>query len=282
MGVTSHFSPELFDREELWASSIAIKLREANRPDLASSLEQCHQHLVHRICRGCHTDHPSPNHCDRFYCPLCIGRLAWHRRRRIEWWARQVKEPKHIVLTVRNTNTLTKKYVQRFKRSLNRLRRCKLFRGVRGGLQSLEVTNEGRGWHLHAHLLVDVDYIPAPHLAQAWSRQVQQDFAIVKIKDCRDQSYLGEVTKYAVKGSALSSWDAWEIVTFIDAFTGVKTFSTFGSLFKDNAVRQRALLELEAPSVICPKCGSEDYWFLDDSEFDYYSATGKLPWQSAI
>lgn len=280
MGVTSHFSPQLFEKEELWASGIAAKLRELGRVDLAAPLELCHRQVVHRLCQGCHRDHPSPSHCDRFYCPMCVGRLAWHRRRKIEWWSRQVREPKHLVLTIRNSNSLTKAYVQKFQKSLQRLRRSKLFRPVRGGLQSLEVTNEGRGWHLHAHLLLDGPFMDGGALARLWARQVRQDYAIVKIKDCRDQSYLGEVTKYAVKGSELAAWTGSNIETFIDAFTGLRTFGTFGTLFKDNALRSKALEALETAPQLCPHCGSYDFWFLDDSEFECFETTGKLPWQS--
>lgn len=281
MGVTSQFSPELFDKEQLWASGVAAKLRQVNRADLATPLELCHSFQVHRICQGCHVDHPSPNHCDRFYCPMCISRLAWHRRRRIEWWTHQVTEPKHLVLTIRNTNILTKSYVQKFRKALSRLRRSQLFSRVRGGLLSLEVTNEGRGWHLHAHLLVDGDYIPAGALAQKWAKLVQQDFAIVKIKDCREKSYLIEVTKYAVKGSDLAAWEPSLIECFIDAFTGIRAFGTFGALFKDNALRSKQLSDLELPHQICSKCGAEDFWFLDESEFEWYQTSGKLPWQEA-
>lgn len=282
MGVTSHFTPELFDKEQLWASGIVTKLREVNRPDLADPLAACHQFQVFRICQGCHQVHAAPNHCDRFYCPMCTGRLAWHRRRRIEWWAKQISEAKHLVLTIRNTNTITKTHVNKFKQSLSRLRRTKLMSLVRGGLQSLEVTNEGHGWHLHAHLLLDGPYLPGPDISRAWARQVKQDFAIVKIKDCRDQAYLGEVTKYAVKGSELAGWKNYEIESFIDAFTGVRTFSTFGTLFKDNALRQKLLKDLELPSIICDKCGNEDFWFLDEAEYEAFQTTGKLPWQHAI
>lgn len=280
MGVTSQKPSELFERESIWASSVASKLRELPRLDLAEPLETCHTQPVHIVCQACRHTESSLNHCDRFYCPMCTGRLAWRRRRRIEWWAHQVAQPKHLVLTIRNTNTLTKKHVKTFKHHLSRLRRSKLFSHVSGGLQSLEVTNEGRGWHLHAHLLLAGPYLPGADLAHKWARLVGQDFAIVKIKSVQDKAYLQEVTKYAVKGSELASWGAWEIATFIDSFTGLRAFSTFGDLYKDNALRERSLKELTLPSYLCDKCGCEDFWYLDQNEHDWFETTGKLPWQN--
>lgn len=281
MGVTSQKSSELFEREGIWASSIATKLREVNRPDLSEPLESCHTRQTFCVCQSCHHPEHGLNHCDRFYCPMCTGRLAWRRRQKIEWWARQVKEPKHLVLTIRNSKTLSKTYVQKFKSCLGKFRRSKVMAPVRGGLCSLEVTNEGRGWHLHAHLLLDGPFLSGQDIARRWARIIGQDFAIVKIKDCRDQAYLGEVTKYAVKGSELSSWEGYEIECFIDAFSGVRTFGTFGTLFKDNALRQKALEALAAPGMTCDKCGNEDFWFLDENEFNWFQATGKLPWQDS-
>jgi len=277
MGVTSQFPSELFDREVIWSDSIIAKLKELPRPDLYEALENCHSFETWFICQGCHAEEHAWNHCDRFYCPLCVSRLAWRRRRKVEWWANQVKEPKHLVLTVRNTKTLSKTYVQSFRRNLSKLRRSTLFCSARGGLLSLEVTNEGQGWHLHAHILLDGPFISGDVLARRWARAVKQDFAIVKIKDCRQKQYLQEVTKYAVKGSDLASWGRCEIEEFIDAFTGVRAFSTFGTLYKDGALREKALTDLTLPNMTCDKCGGEDFWFLDENEHEYYRTTGKLP-----
>ena len=278
MGVTSQIPAELFEREAIWSASIVSKLQELNRPDLYRPLADCHRYQTHFVCQSCHHETHALNRCDRFYCPLCVGRLAWRRRQKIAWWVKTVPEPKHIVLTQRNSSTFSKTYVHKFQKSLRSLRRSSTFRQVSGGLCSLEVTNERRGWHLHAHLLVDGPFIPGYDLSRAWARRVKQDFAIVKIKDCRDQSYLQEVTKYVIKGSILASFNGWEIECFIDAMTGVRCFSTFGSLFKDNALRMNAINALETPSMTCDKCSGEAFWYLDDAEYEAYYTTGKLPW----
>jgi len=148
---------------------------------------------------------------------------------------------------------------------------------VRGGLSSLEVTNEGKGWHLHSHLLLDSDFIPIDIIAQKWAKLIGQDFAIVKIKSVQDKSYLQEVTKYVVKGSDLASWPGHQIAEFIDAMTGIRCFGTFGTLFKDRAKRAKAKKELGPKQMECSNCANTDFWYLSPSEFDWFEETGKLP-----
>lgn len=142
---------------------------------------------------------------------------------------------------------------------------------------SLEVTNESRGWHLHAHALVDTPWIDTTELSLTWGALVDQDFAIVRAKDCRDRDYLAEVTKYAVKSSQLSAWPGDDIATFIDAFTGVRQFSVFGTLFKDRATRAKVKHEIEPKKPHCRQCLSENLRYLDVNEEHWLTETGQWP-----
>jgi hypothetical protein len=277
MGLTSHLPSELWAKEEVFARSIAAKLWESNRYDLGQCIEQCRTRETICLCQGCHKHTVLMNHCDRFYCPMCTARLSYRRKLTLEWWAKEVPNPKHLVLTCRNRNSISKNYVKYFKTALQRLRRSELFRSVRGGLSSLEVTNEGKGWHLHSHLLLDSDFIPIDLIAQLWAKLIGQDFAIVKIKSVKDKSYLQEVTKYVVKGSELARWPGNQIAEFIDAMTGIRCFGTFGTLFKDRAKRARAKKELGKKQMECPNCANYDFWYLSPNEFEWYKETGKLP-----
>lgn len=277
MGVTSHFPSELWQKEELFARSIAAKLWESCRSDLSEPLNQCHTSETFCHCRDCGAVTSFFNRCDRFYCPMCVSKLVWRRRQSISAWAEAVTQPKHIVLTARNTTTLSKNYVKWFKVNLGKLRRLKSNTHWRGGLTSLEVTNEGRGWHLHAHLLVDTDWVDPSRLSQNWARLVSQDFAIVAIRDTRDKSYLQEVTKYAVKGSQLASWSGLEAGIFIDAMTGIRQFSVFGSLFKDRALRSKIAEELTPDKCRCKECDGQHLSYLDENEEQWMQTTGQWP-----
>src|SRR5262249_52451990 len=150
------------------------------------------------------------------------------KKQSVEGWARYVTQPKHVVLTVRNMDTLTKADVQWFKACFSALRRLKFTTQKttqpiscdvrthevlerysypwRGGFYSLEVTKEDNGWHLHLHALVDANFIDELMLADAWHKVTDGRGYIVKVKDARDKSYLQEVVKYAVKGDQIATW----------------------------------------------------------------------------
>lgn len=220
---------------ETLLQTITSKLRSIGELDLAYGLENCGQVERTFLCRNCAALHSFATRCDKLYCPRCQPRLAARRRESIEAWSSMVKQPKHVVLTTRNSDELTRTTVATFKRNWNRTRRSKFAKGWRGGTFALEVTNESRGWHLHSHSLIDANFIAADELAKLWAKKTGQDFAIVKVKDARDRSYLAEVTKYAVKGSQMAVWSPTDIAAFIRAFARTKTFMVFGTLFKMRA-----------------------------------------------
>lgn len=233
---------ELFEKEKLWFDTIVAKLipYEPTPVPSWSRFVRCGQDELYRTCTECGKTTKIRNRCCLKWCPMCGQWLSYLRRRKIEAWSIGIEQPKHVVLTVRNTENFTRKKLRAFKKSLVSLRRSKLFAHVRGGCASLEVTNENRGWHLHAHLLLDVRWIDAGELARVWAKRVGQDFAIVKIKDVRQAEYLQEVSKYVVKGSELASWDAEQIRQFIWTLHRARTFFTFGTMQKQPEKRKEA------------------------------------------
>jgi hypothetical protein len=125
----------------------------------------------------------------------------------------------------------------------------------------MEITNESRGWHVHFHLLVDADWIDQQTLAVQWGKLVDQDYAIVKVKDCREVSYLQEVTKYAVKPAQLLEWPGNELCALIDSVKGTRMFGAFGSCFKDRSKVKQLLADVDATkpdNSKCPQCGGSD------------------------
>lgn len=252
---------EFWKAAEAHRDSIVARLKESGHGHLAVKVEKCQTEKSFITCLGCSTSRVAFNHCDSKWCPLCVPRLAAARRESIEVWTQRVRQPKHVVLTARNSETLSRRRVRRFVAAFNRLRRSKFGRGWRGGILSLEVTNEGRGWHLHAHALIDADWIDAGTLAQEWAKRIGQDFAIVKVKDVREKSYLAEVTKYAVKGSEMAAWSGDEIAEFITAFRGARTFFVFGACFKIRAEVAKFLKEI--PHQRQCECGCKVWRFMD-------------------
>lgn len=230
-GVSSHLKQaELLDKRLVQAASIIARLNSVSAGHLAGKMLDCHTRQSWAQCSGCGKARTFFNHCDLFFCPICQPRLARDRARSIEWWSKQVSQPKHVVLTARNTDRLTNDRVKWFKAQITKLRRRKFARNWQSGTWSIEVTNEGRGWHLHAHLLVNAGWIDIPTLCTTWGELMGQAYAIVKVKAVRGDDYVKEVTKYAVKGSDLAKWSGDTLVEFIYAMRGQKLFGVFGKL----------------------------------------------------
>lgn len=266
-GTTRQIQGELGRPEALWTETVAVKLEQTGNTTDAAKLRACCSQVIVRTCKTCLDRQTFTNHCDNFFCPQCAHRIGKRRKHQIEWWTKLIRQPKHLVLTVRNSGRLTDYYIGALKKALRNLRRSKAFRGVRGGCWTLEVTNEGRGWHLHFHLLLDVDFLDMQRVSAFWAKQVMQDFAICKIKDVRRSDYLREVTKYVVKGSEIATWSALDVCAFVDSFCGQRTFGIFGSLYSVNAEWKKVCDELSLKSCTCQKCAGTSFQYLSESEF---------------
>lgn len=260
-----------FDGEVL-KETIVRKLREANRDDLAHPLAKCHTERFVRLCNGCYQTKVFYNRCDLKHCPVCSKRLAYERRRSVEWWTKQVKQPKHVVLTARNAATIDAAKVRSFKAAFARLRRTKFARNWIGGFYSIEVTNEGKGWHIHLHALIEAKWIDANELASVWAKCIGQDFAIVKVKDARNGDYLRELCKYVCKGDQLAGWIPDDIAALIDSLATNRTFGAFGELYKMRALHREFLDGLQAEGPTCP-CGCSSFRFFDKNEWEWFEAT---------
>lgn len=256
----------LWSKQTIHKNSTAAKLRLAGMAQEAAKLEECHTRYTIAVCQGCRAVQKFPNRCDLFYCAECQPRLSNDRRRAVEWWTREVKQPKHVVLTVQNIPAITKSHVQEFRKWWTNLRRSKFARNWAGGFYSLEVTNEGNGWHLHLHALVNAVWIDAVQLSEAWHRANNGLGRIVKVKDARSKNYLAEVTKYAVKGVQLAAWTPNLVAEFVQAFTGVRTFGVFGDLYGKRTEFAEWFKAVRDSKPTC-SCGCCDMHYFSEAEF---------------
>lgn len=264
-GITQQRQSEFWRSQTIFKNTVWAKLLSAGRHDLADKIKDCHTQESYRVCPSCNKARKLWNRCENFFCPECQPRLSRDRKQAVEWWTKLAQQPKHVVLTVRNSSTLTKDYVQSFKAAFRRLRRSAFASNWIGGFYSIEVTNEGQGWHLHLHALVESRWIDARQLSRAWARVAGQDFAIVKVKDARGKDYLREVTKYSVKGSDLAGWTGRDIAVFVDAFTGVRTFGVFGNLYGRRKEWADFCKSLAANKPSCD-CGCSTFLFLSPNQ----------------
>lgn len=257
---------------EIWSSntihknSIAAKLRLAGMVEAADKLEHCHSEFTFAVCNDCGRVGKFPNRCDNFYCPECQPRLSHDRRQAVEWWVALIQQPKHVVLTVRNIPDLSKGHVKQLRRWFTQLRRRKFASNWEGGFYAIEVTNEGAGWHLHIHALVNARWIDGPELARQWASITSNAGYIVKVKDAREGDYLKELTKYVAKGSQVAKWSPDQITTFINAFTGVRTFGVFGSLYGARTEFAEWLKAIREAKPRC-NCGSCSVTYYTEAQF---------------
>jgi Replication protein/Transposase zinc-binding domain len=248
------------DSEEIWSEQIWRKTLGLIDTAVSDHLAKCGKEEWYRTCKNCGTVKAFPYRCSMKFCPKCNWRRARERANIIQHWSVLVKQPKHIVLTRRNSSIIERQLLRHTMKSFGKLRRQKEWRNCSGGCVSMEVTNESRGWHVHLHILADIRWMPAGILSQRWAELMGQDFAIVKVTDAREHTYRQEVAKYVVKASHMAAWPAEEIAAFIGAIKGVKFFAPFGSLYK----LQRSIktqIEMEKPIPEPCECGCDQYFY---------------------
>ncbi|MCD6130565.1 MAG: protein rep [Candidatus Hydrothermae bacterium] len=265
----TNFANVLFAPNSAIAETIAQKLESQGLHDYAEKLRRCHQRWTVLRCKQCGRRYRFPERCKLRFCPNCQHFLSKKRQQDLEWWVRMLKQPKHVVLTVRNAGELTPDYIKWVKKCFSRLRRRRFAKGWKSGIYSIEVTNEGRGWHVHLHALIEAQWIDAKELARQWADIVGQDFAIVWVKDARGKETVKEILKYAVKGNQVAEWTPEEVAQYVRSVEGVRLFGRFGSLTGELERWKEETEDLVEHGFRC-ECGSEDFDVIRD--LDYLTA----------
>jgi hypothetical protein len=257
---------KLIPDADIFHETIATKLFPLNNSVQVANFALCGTQEIYRTCRDCGRVEKYFSRCNIKWCPRCQWRVTLKRQQLIQAWAKRIRQPKHLVTTQSNFPILTRRTIREHVRNLARFRRRKVFKSVRGGCVSTEITNEQRGWHLHAHWLLDVDWLDMAVVSQVWGKIVGQNFAIVKVKDVRGGDYVAEIVKYLAKGSEIASWEPDQINEFVTAIRGCRFFGSFGAL-RDLAPAIRAeLLASKPPPPVC-ECGCSQFQFgTDESE----------------
>ena len=235
---------------EIFARSISAKLKEILAIKTTTekvqthirNFEECGQHEFVLLCELCGTVKKARNRCSLKWCPRCVQAVSFKRRDLMLKLTAGCQSVLHVVLTQRNFYKDLAVEIGKARKNFAKLLRREIFSKVRGGCCSIEITNEGRGWHLHFHILVDARFVDAQKLSLNWGELVGQDYAIVKVKDVTEGSYVQEVCKYVVSAQELSKWRPEKILTFIEALAGRQMFTTFGNF---RGMKKIAKLALE-------------------------------------
>jgi len=254
---------DLIEPSRIFQASILAKLQGLGSGNQFRNFNRCGQEKIYRTCKNCSGSEVFEYHCNIKWCPRCNWRITRDRSQILQAWTKHIHQPKHIVLTQKNFPVLTRRKIREHQKNLARLRRNKIWKNVKGGSVSVEITNDGKGWHLHSHWLVDCRWIDAGELAKIWGGLCGQEFGIVKVKDSRDTEYLHEVSKYVCKPSELAKWTGEEIWEFISAIRGLRFFFAFGSLFKLGSQIRSEMRAKKPPQKAC-ECGCRDFIFRDE------------------
>jgi len=248
----------LWEANDDFKETIRAKLEGLWDEPQFTNFSRCGLDEVLVTCRNCHACERKPYRCNVKWCPRCAWRIAEKRKNILRMFTSKITQPKHLVLTQRNFDLLTNRKIKKMVANLSKIRKRKCMRNVRGGCVSIEITNEGNGWHLHSHWLVDADWLPMADISVGWASLVNQEFAICKVKDVRDKDYVREVCKYVVEGSELAKWEPEHINQFVRAVYRNRFFFSFGSLYK-LAPTIRAEIEENKPETKPCECGCRQF-----------------------
>jgi hypothetical protein len=253
---------EGLESQKIFKLSVEAKLREAGAAAVCASRGEiwfenyvkCGEEKFHMMCFDCSRSKEATYQCSQKWCPCCNWKIAMKKRQLLERMTKGMHGVKHVVLTQRNFPILSREKILASRKHLFDLRRQKVFGKVSGGCASLEFTNEGNGWHMHWHLLIVSPWIDARALSIGWGKLVGQEFAIVKVMDVSEKSYLQEICKYVVDGSELARWTPSQILEFVVSLRGTRLFTTFGR-FREIQALTNAILKAERAEKPSCECG---------------------------
>lgn len=262
-----------FDQRDQLCKRLRLEGGEAE----AEALEKCGEE-VNLACRCCGNRVHAKTHCDKRHCPLCAPFLADERVRKTERQVSMMQWPLAITLTVKNTTTMERAMFAHLLGGFRKVRQTTLWRQtVKGGFVACEITNRGRGWHPHLHILADAEWLSlttsppskrwnhekkrevfqkaSKELEAVWCKAIGQKTASTHVR--RKFGKIGatqmqvEAMKYAVKPGALLECKG-SALAVIRAMKGTRLFSGFGSCYGAK------LDDQSQPRKPCLECGMQD------------------------
>lgn len=246
--MSSTIPPPIAQRERLKA-----RLAEEGEEELLRKISVCGDKFQ-LLCVDCGFVHETQVRCKLRWCPSCAASVSAIRTSRFRFAVRRFKWPLFLTLTQSNTITLEKTDVRKLKEAVRRLRGRAFWKEkVRGGVQSIELTNIGNGWHLHVHLVIDCDWlsilskpprasntieekrwkvlVAKSELQEAWRQCLRQDVdPIIHVKRASGDIEM-EVLKYTLDPDALDEFEG-KIGPVIRAMEGSRLMGGFGSCYR--------------------------------------------------
>lgn len=153
-----------------------------------------------------------------------------------------------ISLTLKNTNDLSRWSVDFLRGCFRKLcRSSSVSSKIKGGMYGIEITNKGKGWHVHMHVICEGGYIPQQELSREWCRITGGSYVVdIRIINSGEDA-LRYMLKYLLKKPCVDGKDD----VYNAYMVGVRMFSFFGSWYPVRLVR--------GYMYVCPKCGCAEW-----------------------
>lgn len=185
--------------------------------------------------------------CKDRVCPVCNAYRASIMANKVEILGKRMNNPHMMTVTANSDNRdCLRTAFQNYKVAIRKLKRDKKWfkKYVSGGIEHIEVKfNSNTGWHIHSHMLVDLNLNRKVENLQYKDNgytvdQVKKDLELVledvglgKISDIRPvtEGYGKEISKYCLKfGLDIEKEKLKEIITVM---VGKRMVSRFGNCF---------------------------------------------------
>jgi hypothetical protein len=266
---------------EIARQILLAKLADEEASDLSERLEKCGEE-DELTCTCCGERWTVFKRCNRKWCPVCQRALSTRASLRYTGICSTFEWPLFVTLTVKNYQNLDIDIVRHMRRSLGKLRRLRWWQKcVKGGVAGIEVTNTGKGWHPHLHMLLDCRWFGVTTTAPGrdWStdkkaarfraanRETTDQWSLClgrkgglkakrayKSETGKSKGIAAEIIKYSVKGSDLIKCDE-PIAPILRMLDGTRLLTSFGSAYGK-------LRDWDTPKVpsACGQCGKSGYW----------------------
>jgi hypothetical protein len=203
-------------------------------------------------CRGCGHKLVIPIRCSSKLCRPCRFSRLFRIHPRIVLTLQKFKPThgyswKHITFTIPNTLYL-EKAIKHLIASFRRLRQTKSWKKhVLGGFYVLEITNKGKGWHPHLHVICYSKYYPIATIWGRWRLSSKNGNHVYITQIWDNVGIAGYISKYLRKIPVLSPEDA---IVYDDATRSTRMYNSFGSLHQ--LFGEAKIPKYKRP---CEKCG---------------------------
>lgn len=170
--------------------------------------------------------------CHAKWCPKCVRARANYYAYNVAVWCESFKNPKHLVLTMKHSDTSLAEQLKRFTDCFRRLRRSKEFcKYVRGGIWGWHIVksdNDGH-WHLHLHTIIEAEYYEQKKYSRKWL-EITGDSPVVWIRGIQDPIKAAyDVAGYAACPCNFDKLSLEDAVTVVETFEHKRMCGTWGN-----------------------------------------------------